>query len=71
MNLVCKKVLVITEGPKDELHLMKSLCRDLGLSGSEVEFFSYKTSFHNFARLMLPDGCDRLDDTIDVLLELM
>ena len=65
-----RKVLVITEGPKDELHLLKSLCRDIGLTESEVDIFSYKTDFHNFARLIFPEGTSKPDDTIDVLLEL-
>lgn len=68
MSLVSKKVLVITEGPRDELHLIKSICRDLGIA--DVDFYSYKTDFHNFARIMLPDGALKPDDTIDLLLEL-
>ena len=57
-----KKVLVITEGPRDELHLLKSICLDLGIS--DVDFYSYKTDFHNFARIMLPNGALKPDDTI-------
>lgn len=67
---MCKKVLVIAEGLVDELRLMKSICHDLGLTGSDVDFYSYKTDFHNFARIILPDGKDQPDDTVDLLLEL-
>ena len=63
-----KKVLVITEGPRDELHLLKSICLDLGVA--DVNFYSYKTDFHNFARIMLPNGALKPDNTIDLLLEL-
>lgn len=65
-----KKILIITEGPRDELHLIRSICADLGLFASDVNFYSYKTDLHNFARIMLPNGEKRPDDTIDILLEL-
>ena len=70
MSLVPKKVLFITEGPVDELHLMRSICNDLGLTTSERDFYSYNTDFHHFARVMLPDGADTVDTTIDLLLTL-
>lgn len=63
-----KNVLVITEGPRDELHLIKSICIDLGIA--DVDFYSYKTDFHNFARIVLPNGALKPDDTVDLLLEL-
>ena len=69
VSLVSKKILFITEGPVDELHLMKSICKDLCLKPGEFEFYSYKTDFHQFARLMLPDD-KSIDDDIDVLLAL-
>lgn len=68
MSSVGKKVLFITEGPVDELQLMKSICRDLGLTQSERDFYNYRTDFHQFARLIVPN--DTVDDALDVLLVL-
>ena len=67
--MVAKKVLFITEGPVDELHLFKSICKDLGMTESNRNFYSYKTSLHSFVRLLLPNNKTQLDD-IDLLLTL-
>ena len=67
---MCKKILFITEGPVDELNLMASICSDLGMVSSQRAFYSYQTDFHQFARLMLPDNCTQVDETLDVLLTL-
>ena len=62
-------MLVITEGPRDELHLLKLICLDLGLTDSAVDFYSYKTDFHNFARILLPDGRLKPDGTAELISE--
>lgn len=67
--MVAKKVLFITEGPVDELHLFKSICKDLGMIENDRNFYSYKTDLHRFVRLLLPDDKTQLDD-IDLLLTL-
>ena len=69
VSSVSKKVLFITEGPVDELHLMKSICKDLSLKTGEFEFYSYMTDFHQFSRLIL-SGADKVDEDIDILLAL-
>ena len=63
-------MLFITEGQVDELSLMMSICSDLGMVSSQRAFYSYRTDFHQFARLMLPDDCLQVDDALDVLLTL-
>ena len=67
---MCKKVLFITEGPIDELHLLMSICSDLGMVTKQTAFYSYKTDFHQFARLMLPNNSSQVDEALDVLLTL-
>lgn len=67
--MVAKKVLFITEGPVDELHLFKSICSDLNIIKDDRNFYSYKTDLHRFVRLLLPDNETQLDD-IDLLLTL-
>lgn len=67
MSSVSRKILFITEGPVDELHLLKSICKDLHAI-EEYEFYSYRTDFHQFARLLIPEN--ELDENLDILLTL-
>ena len=64
-----RKILFITEGPIDELHLLKSICLDLDRT-AVYEFYSYCTDFHQFARLLIPDEVNQLDENLDMLLTL-
>lgn len=65
-----RKVLFITEGSVDELQLVKSICKDIGITQADRDFYSYRTDLHQFARLMLPENNDTVDETLDVLLVL-
>ena len=65
-----RKVLFITEGPVDEIHFLASICSDLGIAEKQRDFYCYRTDFHQFARLMLPDNTNAVDNALDVLLTL-
>ena len=70
VSSVSRRVLFITEGPIDELRLLKDICRDLHKIYEEYEFYSYRTDFHQFVRLLIPDGIDEIDKDLDIQLTL-